>query len=178
MTGLGLRFRGRGRGRGGGGREGRRGEGGGGREGRRGEAGGRRLLGFLSLFSFCICRRRSSKVHPDLAAAALEEEGFPGRPAHAGGAVAVDVATLGSTGECSLSADSLSPGNCTLGSLGTCSLSVGDAFCGRSYDNGVVTVSLDGVFSSGVGPSAGGRLIFFHLLFYFHTLYLVCFFIS
>ena len=171
MTGLGLRFRGRGRGRGGGGREGRRGEGGGGREGRRGEAGGRRLLGFLSLFSFCICRRRSSKVHPDLAAAALEEEGFPGRPAHAGGAVAVDVATLGSTGECSLSA-----GNCTLGSLGTCSLSVGDAFCGRSYDGGVVTTSLDGVFSSGVGPSAGGRLIFFHLLLYFHTLYFFFFF--
>ena len=48
-----------------------------------------------------------------------------------GDAVADDVATLGSTGECTLSADTLSVGNCT---LGTCSLSVGDAFCGSSYD--------------------------------------------
>ena len=71
-----------------------------------------------------------ARVYPD--PVPMEEEGFPGYPTQPfGDAVADDVATLGSTGECTLSADTLSVANCT---LGTCSLSVGDAFCGSSYD--------------------------------------------
>ena len=97
---------------------------------RRGEAGGGILFPVLSFLSLCLCRRRYRRVHPD--AVPVEEEGFLGCPAQLyGDAVADDVATLGSTGECSLTADTLSVGNCT---LGTCSFSVGDAFCGSSYD--------------------------------------------
>ena len=97
---------------------------------RRAEAGGGILFPVLSFLSLCLCRRRSRRVHPD--AVPVEEEGFLGCPAQLYGvAVADDVATLGSTGECTLYSDTLSVGNCT---LGTCSLSVGDAFCGSSYD--------------------------------------------
>ena len=131
-----------------------------GRGRRRGEAGGGVLLSVLSFLSFCLCRRRSRRVRPD--AVPVEEEGFPGCPAQrVGGAVPDDVATLGSTGECSLSADTLSVGNCTLGSLGACSLSVGDAFCGSSYDLMEVTVSLDGISDGGVGSAVGGKLFIF-----------------
>ena len=56
-----LRFRVRGRGR------------------RRGEAGGGILYSVLSFLSFCLCRRRSRRVHPD--AVPVEEEGFLGGPA-------------------------------------------------------------------------------------------------
>ena len=140
-----------------------------GRDRGRGEAGGGILVPLLSFLSFCLCRRRSRRVHPD----AVEEEEFPGSPAQlVGGAVPDDVATLGSTGECSLSADTLSVGNCTLGSLGACSLSVGDAFCGNSYNLMEVTVSLDGISNGGVGSAVGGKLIFLYLLFNFSTLYL------
>ena len=63
---------------------------------RSGDAGGGLLFPILS----CLCRRRYRRVHPD--AVPVEEEGFPGSPAQlVGGAVAEDVATLGSTGECS-----------------------------------------------------------------------------
>ena len=129
-----------------------------GRDGRRGEAGGGFLVPLLSFLSFCLCRRRSRRVHPD----AVEEEGFPGSPAQlVGGAVPDDVATLGSTGECSLSMDTLSIGNCTLGSLGACSLSVGDAFCGNSYDLMEVTVSLDDFPDGGAGSAVGGKLFIY-----------------
>ena len=140
-----------------------------GRDRRSGEVGGGLLFPFLSFLSFCTCRRRYRRVHPD--AVHVEEEGFPGSPAQlCGDDVAEDVATLGSTGECSISSDTLSVGNCTLGSLGACTLSVGDAFCRSSYDLMEVTVSLDGISDGGVGSAVGGKLIFLYLLFNFSTL--------
>ena len=75
---------------------------------RRPEAGGGILFPVLSFLSLCLCRRRSRRVHPD--AVPVEEEGFLGCPAQLyGDAVADDVATLGSTGECSLTADTFCP---------------------------------------------------------------------
>ena len=129
------------------------------------------LFHILSFLSFCLCRRRSRRVHPD--AVPVEEEGFLGGSAQLyGDAVADDVSTLRFTGECSLSADTLSLGNCTLCSLGACSLRVGDAFCGSSYDLMEVTVSLDGISDGGAGSAVGGKLIFLYLLFNFSKLYL------
>ena len=85
-------------------------------------AGGGSVFHILSFLSFCLCRRRSRRVHPD--AVPVEEEGFLGGSAQLyGDAVADDLSTLRVTGEY-LSADTLSLGNCTLGSLGACSLSV------------------------------------------------------
>ena len=63
---------------------------------------------FYPFFLFVLCKRRSRRVHPD--AVPVEEEGFLGCPAQLfGDAVADDVATLGSTGECSLTADTFCP---------------------------------------------------------------------
>ena len=65
-------------------------------------------------------------------------------------------------GECNLSADTLSVGNCTLGSLGACSLRVGDAFCGRCYDLMEVTRSLDGVSDGGAGSAVVGKVVVYY----------------
>ena len=131
-----------------------------GRVRRRGEAGGGCSLGFLSFF--CFCRRRSSAKHPNPAAEPVEDFQGCSAPLFAvGDAVVDDVATLGSTGDCSLSADTLSVGSSTLGSIGSCSLKVGGVFCGNSYVLLKVTVSLDGISNSGAGPSVEGRLLSF-----------------